>query len=99
MLGKAALITGGDSGIGRAVAIAFAKEGADVAIVYLDEHEDAAETKQAVEAEGQRCIAISGDVADPKFCEDAVKQTIKAFGSLTSWSTTRRFNSTLRWTS
>jgi NAD(P)-dependent dehydrogenase (short-subunit alcohol dehydrogenase family) len=76
----AALITGGDSGIGRAVAVLFAREGADVAAIYLDEHEDAEETKQAVEAEGRRCITMSGDVADPKFCEDAVKQTIKAFG-------------------
>ena len=78
----AAIITGGDSGIGRAVAVLFAREGADVAIVYLDEHEDAEETKRAVEAEGRRCITISGDVADAKFCEDAVKQAIKAFGRL-----------------
>ena len=78
----AAIITGGDSGIGRAVAVLFAREGANVAIVYLDEHEDAQETKQAVEAEGRRCITIAGDVADPKFCEDAVKQTVKAFGKL-----------------
>ncbi len=77
-----AIITGGDSGIGRAVAVLFAREGADVAIVYLDEHEDAEETKQAVEAEGRRCITISGDVADPQFCEDAVKQTMKTFGKL-----------------
>lgn len=76
----AAIITGG--GIGRAVAVLYAREGADVAIVYLDEHEDAEETKRAVEAEGRRCITISGDVADPKFCEDAVKQTTKAFGKL-----------------
>ena len=80
--GYAAIITGGDSGIGRAVAVLYAREGADVALVYLDEHEDAEETKRAVEAEGRRCITISGDVADPKFCEDAVKQTIKAFGKL-----------------
>jgi NAD(P)-dependent dehydrogenase (short-subunit alcohol dehydrogenase family) len=78
----AAIITGGDSGIGRAVAVLFAREGADVAIVYLNEHEDAEETKRAVESEGRRCITISGDVADAKFCEDAVKQTIKAFGRL-----------------
>ncbi len=78
----AAIITGGDSGIGRAVAVLYAREGADVAIVYLDEHEDAEETKRAVEGEGRRCITISGDVADPKFCEDAVKQTIKAFDKL-----------------
>jgi NAD(P)-dependent dehydrogenase (short-subunit alcohol dehydrogenase family) len=78
----AAIITGGDSGIGRAVAVLFAREGADVAIVYLNEHEDAEETKRAVESEGRRCITISGDVADAKFCEDAVKQVIKAFGRL-----------------
>jgi NAD(P)-dependent dehydrogenase (short-subunit alcohol dehydrogenase family) len=80
--GYAAIITGGDSGIGRAVAVLFAREGANLAIVYLDEHEDAEETKRAVEGEGRRCITISGDVADAKFCEDAVKQTIKAFGRL-----------------
>jgi NAD(P)-dependent dehydrogenase (short-subunit alcohol dehydrogenase family) len=78
----ATIITGGDSGIGRAVAVLFAREAADVAIVYLDEHEDAEETKCAVEREGRRCITISGDVADAKFCEDAVKQTIKVFGRL-----------------
>jgi NAD(P)-dependent dehydrogenase (short-subunit alcohol dehydrogenase family) len=77
-----ALITGGDSGIGRAVAVLYAREGADVAIAYLDEHEDAEETRRAVEAEGRRCIAIAGDVADPAFCEAAVKQTIDAFGHL-----------------
>ena len=70
-----ALITGGDSGIGRAVAVLFAREGADVAIVYLDEHDDAEETKRAVEKEGRRCILIAGDVADPKFCREAVRQT------------------------
>lgn len=78
----AAIITGGDSGIGRAVAVLFAREGANVAIVYLDEHEDAEETKRAVEAEGRRCVTISGDVADARFCEDAVKHAIKAFGRL-----------------
>ena len=78
----AAIITGGDSGIGRAVAVLYAREGADVAIVYLDEHEDAEETKRAVEAEGGRCLTMSGDVADPKFCEEAVKKTVKAFGKL-----------------
>lgn len=80
--GCAAIITGGDSGIGRAVAVLYAREGADVAIVYLDEHDDAEETKTAVENEGRRCITISGDVADAKVCEDAVKKTIKAFGKL-----------------
>ena len=69
---KVALITGGDSGIGRAVAVLFAREGADVAIAYLDEHEDAEETKRAVENEGRRCILLPGDVADPKFCKAAV---------------------------
>jgi NAD(P)-dependent dehydrogenase (short-subunit alcohol dehydrogenase family) len=77
-----ALITGGDSGIGRAVAVLYAREGADVAIAYLDEHEDAAETRRAVEAEGRRCITIAGDVADYAFCEAAVRQTIEAFGRL-----------------
>ena len=70
---KVALITGGDSGIGRAVAVAFAKEGADVAIVYPEEHEDARETKRLVEAEGRRCILISGDVGDEDFCNRAVE--------------------------
>jgi NAD(P)-dependent dehydrogenase (short-subunit alcohol dehydrogenase family) len=78
----AALITGGDSGIGRAVAVLYAREGADVAIVYLNEHDDAEKTKRAVEAEGRRCITISGEVADAKFCEEAVKKTIKSFGKL-----------------
>src|SRR5207253_2104146 len=68
LLDMAAIITGGDSGIGRAVAVLFAREGADVAVVYLDEDKDAEETKQAVEKEGRRCILIPGDVSDPKFC-------------------------------
>jgi NAD(P)-dependent dehydrogenase (short-subunit alcohol dehydrogenase family) len=80
--GKVALITGGDSGIGRAVAIGCAKEGADVAIVYLDEHEDAASTKALVEEEGRRCIAIAGDLGDEAFCKDAVARTVAAFGRL-----------------
>ena len=78
----AALITGGDSGIGRAVAVLFAREGADVAITYLNEHEDAAETKRAVEAEGRSCLAMAGDVADPEFCKFTVSETVKAFGKL-----------------
>ena len=78
----AAIITGGDSGIGRAVAILFAREGADVAIVYLSEHEDAEKTKQFVEAEGRRCILIPGDVKSVRFCEEAVDRTLKAFGRL-----------------
>jgi hypothetical protein len=82
LLDKTALITGGDSGIGRSVAVLFAREGADVAIVYLDEHKDAEETKHAVEKEGRRCILIPGDVADAKFCKNAVKKTVAAFGRL-----------------
>jgi NAD(P)-dependent dehydrogenase (short-subunit alcohol dehydrogenase family) len=82
LLDMAALITGGDSGIGRAVAVLFAREGADVAIVYLDEHEDAKETKRAVETEGRRCILLPGDVSDPKFCKAAVAKTVKQFGKL-----------------
>jgi NAD(P)-dependent dehydrogenase (short-subunit alcohol dehydrogenase family) len=79
---KAALITGGDSGIGRAVAIAFAKEGADVAIAYLENHEDAKETEAWVEEEGRRCLAISGDVGDEGFCRKAVQQAIDRLGRL-----------------
>ena len=78
----AAIITGGDSGIGRAVAVLFAREGADVAIVYLNEHGDAEETKRAVEKEGRRCIALAGDVADPRFCQHAVDEAVAAFGRL-----------------
>src|SRR5688572_9376099 len=82
LAGKAALVTGGDSGIGRAVAIGFAKEGADVAIAYLDEHEDAESTKGLVEEQGRRCIAIAGDVGDEAFCQDAVERAVEAFGRL-----------------
>jgi NAD(P)-dependent dehydrogenase (short-subunit alcohol dehydrogenase family) len=78
----AALITGGDSGIGRAVAIAFAREGANVAIVYLDEHEDAKATKLKVERLDRRCLLIAGDVGDPIFCADAVSITVEEFGKL-----------------
>lgn len=74
---KVALITGGDSGIGRAVAIAFAKEGADLSIVYLNEHKDAKETKKMVEGLGAKCILIPGDISDEAFCKDCVKQTVK----------------------
>jgi NAD(P)-dependent dehydrogenase (short-subunit alcohol dehydrogenase family) len=77
-----AIITGGDSGIGRAVAVLFAREGADIAIVYLSEHDDAEITCTYVEREGRRCIRISGDVKDPDFCRNAVGQTINAFGRL-----------------
>lgn len=82
LLDKVALITGGDSGIGRAVAVLFAREGADVAVAYLNEHKDAAETKRAVEKEGRRCILLPGDVADPKYCREAVKRTVKELGKL-----------------
>ncbi len=74
--GKVALITGGDSGIGRAVAALFAREGADVAIVYLCEHDDAARTKEIVEKEGGKAIAIAGDIGDKDFCERAVEETV-----------------------
>ena len=80
--GKVALITGADSGIGRAVAVLYAREGADVAVAYLNEHEDAEVTKRAVEKEGRRCITISGDVADPEFCREAVRRTKDEFGKL-----------------
>jgi NAD(P)-dependent dehydrogenase (short-subunit alcohol dehydrogenase family) len=80
--GKVALITGGDSGIGRSVAILYAREGANVAIAYLNEHEDAERTKALVEKEGAKCITMAGDVADPKFCKAAVAETVKAFGQL-----------------
>jgi len=79
---KIALITGGDSGIGKAVSIYFAKEGADVAIVFLNENEDAEETKRQVEEEGQRCLLIAGDVGDEEFCKRAVEETVKTFGQL-----------------
>jgi NAD(P)-dependent dehydrogenase (short-subunit alcohol dehydrogenase family) len=80
--GRVALITGGDSGIGRAVAIAFAREGADVAIAYLDEHDDAQSTCAEVEGRGRRCLLISGDIGDPDTCQAAVDSTITEFGRL-----------------
>jgi NAD(P)-dependent dehydrogenase (short-subunit alcohol dehydrogenase family) len=80
--GKVALITGGDSGIGKAVAIAFAKEGADVAIIYLSEHEDAKQTVSEIEQEGRQCLAIAGDVGKESFCQRAVEKVIKKFGRL-----------------
>jgi NAD(P)-dependent dehydrogenase (short-subunit alcohol dehydrogenase family) len=80
--GKVALITGGDSGIGAAVAIAFAKEGADVSIAYLDEHEDATRTKNRIEELGQRCLLLPGDLRQKQQCIDIVEKTIQAFGRL-----------------
>ncbi|HEX4927749.1 MAG TPA: SDR family oxidoreductase, partial [Burkholderiales bacterium] len=80
--GRVALVTGGDSGIGRAVAVLFAREGADVTVVYLCEHEDAQQTRRAVEKEGRRCVLIAGDVRDPQFCADAVQHTVDELGRL-----------------
>ncbi|MFD0710924.1 SDR family oxidoreductase [Paenibacillus sp. GCM10027626] len=77
-----AIITGGDSGQGRAIAVAFAKEGADVAIVYLNEHNDAAETKQLVEQKGRRCLTIAGDIGSEPFCKQVAAQTVEHFGKL-----------------
>jgi len=79
---KVAIVTGADSGIGQAVAVGFAKEGADVVVVYLKEHVDAKETKRLVEENGKQCLLIPGDVGEEKFCISAVKETIKAFGRL-----------------
>ena len=80
--GRVALVTGGDSGIGRAVAIGFAKEGADVAISWLDEREDAAETVNAIEAIGQRALSVPGDIGNPDFCRELVRQVIALFGRI-----------------
>jgi len=82
LLGKIAIITGGDSGIGRAVAVAFAIEGADVVITYLDEAKDAECTKQVVESKGRKCLALAGDIRDPSFCQYVVKATVKKFKKL-----------------
>jgi NAD(P)-dependent dehydrogenase (short-subunit alcohol dehydrogenase family) len=82
LTGRVALITGGDSGIGRAVAIMYAKEGADIAIVYLNEHQDAEETRRQVNEEGRRCILISGDIGDEAFCQATVEQTVRELGRL-----------------
>lgn len=82
LLGKVALVTGGDSAIGRAVSILFAKEGADVAIVYLNKHEDAEDTRQSVERTGRRCITIAGDLGNPEFCHLALANTVETFGRL-----------------
>jgi NAD(P)-dependent dehydrogenase (short-subunit alcohol dehydrogenase family) len=78
--GKVAIVTGGDSGIGRAVSVLFAREGADVAIIYLEEGEDARQTVRLVEKEGQSCLAIAGDVGDPGFCAQAVEQAAQFLG-------------------
>ncbi len=80
--GKVALITGGDSGIGRAVAVHFAREGADVAIVYLNEDKDAEDTRKMVEKEGRKCIIMAGDIGDEKFCQNTVSRTVKELGKL-----------------
>jgi NAD(P)-dependent dehydrogenase (short-subunit alcohol dehydrogenase family) len=80
--GKTALITGGDSGIGRAVAVHYAREGADVAIIYLEEDEDARETREMVENEGRECLILKGDIRDEDFCKQAVKKTVQHFGGL-----------------
>jgi NAD(P)-dependent dehydrogenase (short-subunit alcohol dehydrogenase family) len=77
---KVAIITGGDSGIGRAVALAFAKEGADIVIVYLNEHSDANNAKKEIEQYGRKCLLINGDVGDEKFCSEVVAQTVAHFG-------------------
>lgn len=82
LAGKVALITGGDSGIGRSVAIHFAREGADVAVVYLSETEDAAETRRLVEAEGRRCHLIEGDLSEAEFCRRCIIETIDVLGGL-----------------
>ena len=80
--GKVAIITGGDSGIGRAVSIAYAKEGADVVIVHLNEHDDALETKARIEQLGHRCLVLAGDIGDEAFCQEVVKQTLQTFGKI-----------------
>lgn len=82
LAGKVALITGGDSGIGRACSVLFAREGADIAILYREEGEDAAETRRAVEAEGRQALLLAGDVGDESFCAHAVEQTVGTFGRL-----------------
>jgi NAD(P)-dependent dehydrogenase (short-subunit alcohol dehydrogenase family) len=82
LAGKRALITGADSGIGRAVALAFAREGADVAVSYLDEHDDAAATQQLVQAEGRNCLLLPGDISSPAHCRDIVSKTVGAFGGI-----------------
>src|SRR5437899_4026715 len=82
LFGKVAIITGGDSGIGRAVAVLFAREGANVCITYLNEHKDAEETRRLIEKEGRKCLAISGDIRRERHCQKSVEQTVDEFGSL-----------------
>ena len=82
LAGKKAIITGGDSGIGKAAALLFAKEGADIAIVYLDEHDDANETKQLIEAEGRKCLLYAGDIGNEDFCKEITNKIVSEFGSL-----------------
>ncbi|MFD5027776.1 SDR family oxidoreductase [Streptomyces sp. NPDC058373] len=82
LAGKAAVITGGDSGIGRAVAIAYAREGADVLISYLDEHEDAEQTRRWVEEAGRTCVLVPGDLADPAHCRSIIETAVREFGRL-----------------
>ena len=82
LTGKTVVITGGDSGIGRAVAIAFAREGADVLVAYLDEHEDAGETEAWVKKAGRKAVLVAGDVADPAHCREVIRQAAAAFGRI-----------------
>ena len=82
LLDKVAIITGGDSGIGRSVAVLFAREGADVAILYLDQHQDAEETRRVVEQQGRKCLTFAGDVADRDVCAKVIEETLGAFGKL-----------------
>jgi NAD(P)-dependent dehydrogenase (short-subunit alcohol dehydrogenase family) len=82
LAGKTAIITGGDSGIGKSTAIYFAKEGADVAIVYLEEHQDAEETKQLIESEGQKCLLYSGDIGNEDYCKEVVNKIYSEFGKI-----------------
>lgn len=82
LINKVALITGGDSGIGRSVAVHFAREGADIAIVYLEEDKDAKETQKLVEKEGRKCLIISGDLKDAAFCKEAIEKCVTQYGKL-----------------
>lgn len=82
LLDRVALITGGDSGIGRAVALAMASEGADIVMLYLDEHSDAGETRNRIEAKGRRCLSLAGDIGEPAFCQKAVDDALRTFGRL-----------------